>query len=218
MSKLDEKSKQVDAGKAVKDPGGASAKSIVLLFVLGLASSLVFGWLVFPKLLYSEKQQVFDFNHASHVEMVEESCESCHVFRDDGTYAGIPTMDKCVDCHAEVQGESPDEEIFVTEYLEAEKEVPWLIYSKQPDCVFFSHAAHVKKAEMECSECHGDIGESESLKSYQENRITGYSRDIWGENISGIKKNSWDRMKMDDCGECHLEKMGTKGACFQCHK
>ena len=47
------------------------------------------------------------------------------------------------------------------------------------------------------------MGESESLKDYEVNRITGYSRDIWGKNIGGFKKNTWDRMKMDDCAECH---------------
>ena len=218
MGTPDDQSKEISVDKAGKDSGGSSTGIIVLFFIIGFAASLAIGWIAFPKLLYSEKQQPFDFNHLSHLDLVDDGCESCHVFRDDGTYAGVPAMDKCIDCHEEVQGESPDEEIFVTEYVEAEKEVPWLIYSKQPDCVYFSHAAHVKKAEMECAECHGDIGESESLKAYQENRITGYSRDIWGYNIAGIKKNSWDRMKMDDCGDCHLKMIGSKGACFQCHK
>jgi hypothetical protein len=58
---------------------------------------------------------------------------------------------------------------------------------------------------MDCVTCHGHIGESESLKVYEENRITGYSRDIWGKSIGGFKKNTWDRMKMDDCAECHRE-------------
>ena len=109
-------------------------------------------------------------------------------------------------------------EIFITEYVEKEKEVPWLIYSEQPDCVFFSHAAHVVKAGMDCRTCHGEIGESTTTRTYEENRITGYSRDIWGKNIWGIKKNSWDRMKMDDCAGCHEKETGSKGACFQCHK
>jgi hypothetical protein len=52
---------------------------------------------------------------------------------------------------------------------------------------------------MECVTCHGPIGESEVSRPYEYNRITGYSRDIWGKNIAGFKKNSWDRMKMDDC-------------------
>lgn len=190
----------------------------VLLFITGFAVSLAVGWFVFPRLLYSEKKQPFNFNHVLHMELVDEGCESCHSFREDGTFAGVPRLASCVECHEEAQGESADEAVFVSEFVEKEKEVPWLIYSRQPVCVYFSHAAHVKAAEMECAECHGAMGETETLKPYQENRITGYSRDIWGSEISGIKKNSWDSMKMDDCAECHLEKTGSKGSCFQCHK
>jgi hypothetical protein len=105
-----------------------------------------------------------------------------------------------------------------------DREVPWLIYSRQPDCVFFSHAAHVISGQMDCVTCHGHIGESTSLKVYEENRITGYSRDIWGKNIAGIKRNSWDRMKMDDCADCHRENnvnqnsvQTQRGGCFVCH-
>jgi hypothetical protein len=180
-----------------------SAGAITLFFFLGLVASLIVGWVIFPKLLYSRKTQPIDFNHVLHVETVDEGCESCHFFREDGSFAGIPKLEQCIECHEEVQGESPDEIKFVEEYVAKEREVPWLIYSKQPDCVFFSHVAHVKMAKMDCTSCHGPIGESEHLKVYEENRITGYSRDIWGRNISGLKRNPWDRMKMDDCAECH---------------
>ena len=47
---------------------------------------------------------------------------------------------------------------------------PWLNHSKQPDCVFFSHSAHVIGAEMSCESCHGDIGTSEHTRVYEENR------------------------------------------------
>lgn len=218
MSTSEDNTREVSAAGSGNHTGGSSTGVIVVFFIIGFVFSLVSGWVVFPKMLYSEKQQPFDFNHVSHVDMVDNGCESCHFFRDDGTYAGVPTLEQCIDCHEEVQGESPDEEIFVNEYVAEEKEVPWLVYSRQPDCVFFSHAAHVTKAEMECADCHGDIGESESLKPYRQNKISGYSQDIWGKNIAGLKKNSWDKMKMDDCGNCHLETMGSKGACFQCHK
>ena len=202
-----------------------AAGPIILFFIFGLVVSLIVGWVVFPKLLYSQKKQPFDFNHALHNEEVDEECESCHFFREDGSYSGVPTLAQCIDCHEEVQGESPDEQILVEEYVAKEREVPWLIYSRQPDCVFFSHAAHVKLGNMECVTCHGNIGESESLKVYQENRISGYSRDIWGNNIGGFKRNSWDRMKMDDCSECHQKEnvnqgsvQTQKGGCFVCHK
>ncbi len=206
--------------KAVSDGGGFPT----LFFIIGLTLSLIVGWIIFPKLLYSKKEQPFDFSHALHNEMVED-CQSCHFFREDGSFAGVPKLAQCVDCHMDIQGDTEDEAVFVNEYVIPGREVPWLVYSEQPDCVFFSHAAHVKAGGMDCKTCHGPIGQSTSLKPYEENRITGYSRDIWGHNIAGIKKNTWDRMKMDDCSECHVQ-MGVnqtsvqteKGACFVCHK
>jgi nitrate/TMAO reductase-like tetraheme cytochrome c subunit len=218
-------STSVDQTKEVCANGGEPGGFIILFFILGFVASLIVGWIIFPKLLYSQKSQPFDFNHALHNEMVDEGCESCHFFREDGTYAGVPTLAQCIDCHEEAQTEDPNEIKFVEEYVKKGREVPWLIYSRQPDCVFFSHVAHVKNAGMDCVTCHGDIGESTSLKPYEENRITGYSRDIWGKNISGLKKNTWDRMKMDDCAECHVKNnvkqtsvQTGKGACFVCHK
>ena len=217
MSAHDEKPKAA--------PNESASGPITLFFLLGFCASLVLGWGIFPKLLYSKQRQPVDFNHVLHNELVDNGCESCHYFRDDGTYAGVPTLAQCVDCHEEVQGESPEEEKFVNEYVLKGREVPWLVYSRQPDCVFFSHAAHVLKAEMECSACHGHIGESESLKVYEANRISGYSRDIWGQNMLGLRINTWDRMKMDDCADCHAQVAGMqtsvqthKEACFVCHK
>lgn len=211
-----------EIGENKQDRSGAM---IILFFIFGFVASLIVGWVIFPKLLYSQKQQPVAFNHAMHNELVDEGCESCHFFREDGSYSGVPKLAQCIDCHEEVQGESEAEEYFVTEYVQKEREVPWLIYAKQPPCVFFSHVAHVKKGGMDCVTCHGNIGESESLRVYEENRISGYSRDIWGRNISGFKKNSWDRMKMDDCSECHrIEKVNQgsvqteKGGCFVCHR
>lgn len=186
-------------------------------FAISFVIHLFIGWVVFPKLLYSEKQQQpIDFNHKLHVDEMGE-CEGCHFFREDGSYSGIPPLSNCAECHEEAVGEDPEEAKLISEYLEPGKEIPWLVYARQPDCVFFSHAAHVKMGEMECITCHGPVGESENTRPYQYNRLTKYSRDIWGWNIAGLKKNSWDRMKMDDCGKCHDEH-GENNACFVCHK
>jgi hypothetical protein len=237
MSTLDDKaqevSKDIDSGKTEQassqmddsDRSDGAGGFIILFFIVGFAASLVVGWIVFPKLLYSQKKQPIDFNHAVHMEAVDNGCESCHFFREDGSFSGSPKLEQCIDCHEEVIGVSPEETKFVEEYVANEKEVPWLIYARQPDCVFFSHAAHVRGAEIDCTVCHGHVGESEHLRVYEENRITGYSRDIWGKNISGLKKNTWDRMKMDDCAQCHKDTTDKKtsvqtqrDACFVCHK
>lgn len=188
--------------------GASASKSIgpvILFFLIGFAASLVVGWVIFPKLLYSQKKQPIDFNHVIHMEAVDAGCESCHFFREDGSFSGVPKLEQCEGCHSEQIGESDNEAKFVQNYVSKGIEVPWLIYSRQPDCVFFSHAAHIKMAKMDCATCHGPMGEAENLRVYEENRITGYSRDIWGKNIAGLKKNTWDRMKMDDCAECHAD-------------
>jgi hypothetical protein len=206
-----------------KTSGGGAY--IFLSFIVGLALSMVVGWAVFPKVLYSKKSQPIDFSHAMHLEEVDNGCESCHFFREDGTFSGVPKLEQCVDCHEEVMTGGENETLFVEQYVAKDREVPWLVYSRQPDCVFFSHAAHIYGAKLECGTCHGDIGTSDSLKPYEENRITGYSRDIWGHSIAGFKQNTWDRMKMDDCAECH-ETAGIhdssvqtgRDACFVCHK
>ncbi len=200
--------------KAGKNSGMALG---VLFFLVSFTVCLLFGWLVFPNLLYSKKEQPFNFNHALHASETD-GCESCHYSREDGSFSGIPKLASCVECHEEQMGDTEDEALFFTEYVEQEKEVPWLVYARQPDCVFFSHAAHIEGAKMECITCHGPIGDSTVSRVYEKNRITGYSRDIWGKNIWGIKKHSWDRMKMDDCAACHEQETGSKGACFQCHK
>ena len=173
-------------------------------------------------------------------------CESCHSFREDGTYAGLPDTASCAECHSEAMGSDPEEIRFVEEYVKQDREVEWHVYSKQPDCVFFSHAAHVTKGGMDCATCHGDIGTSESSRPYYVNRITGYSRDIWGSNISGIQWYDWSAltkahagegsgegeghggdksaftmrsMKMGDCAACHLHMKGVeREGCFVCHK
>jgi hypothetical protein len=127
-----------------------------------------------------------------------------------------------MDCHDDPEtpmGETAAEKEFLTKYVAEEKEIPWLSYYRQPDCVYFSHIAHVKMGKMECKTCHGNHGKTERLPLYQKNRLTGYSINIWGKRISGLKFNTWDRMKMDDCAECH-EKKGQKqnNECFVCHK
>lgn len=223
MSTVDHKSH--DATDAAAESADSWIGPTMLFFILGLAVSLIVGWVLFPMALYSKQHQPVDFNHELHMEEVDDGCQSCHYFREDGTFSGIPKLESCLSCHEELLGESENEEIFYNEYVVKQREVPWLVYSKQPDCVFFSHAAHVVMGKMDCATCHGHIGESDHSRVYEENRISRYSRDIWGKNIGGFKMHTYDRMKMDDCAECHVANnvaqssvQTTKGACFVCHK
>lgn len=167
-------------------------------FVVGFIGALIVGWLVFPAVLFSQKAQPMNFSHVAHQ---DTACEDCHAFRDDGTYAGIPRLEKCKECHESAMGTTESEKILVEEYVQQEKEIPWKVYSWQPDNVYFSHAAHKAKG-VECVACHRDVSKEEKLPVYNENRITGYS----------------DRtMKMDVCEKCHADK-GANNGCEICHK
>lgn len=208
-----------------KHESESDGAAVFLFFVIGLAASLLVGWIVFPKLLYSKKDQPIDFNHALHVGEVDNSCQSCHYFREDGTFSGIPKLENCLQCHEEMMGDSENERVFYEQYVQKQREVPWHVYSKQPPCVFFSHAAHVKMGNMDCTPCHGNHGDTTSLRPYEENRISTYSKDIWGRNISRLGLKSWEKMKMNDCSRCHVMEnvnqgsvQTLRGGCFVCHK
>jgi hypothetical protein len=101
-------------------------------------------------------------------------------------------MDTCTMCHDDPEfpyGESEAEKVFLEQYVAEGKEVPWLSYYRQPECVYFSHVAHVEMGGLTCAMCHGDFGRSETLPVYKENRISAYSIDIYGRNISGYSRN-----------------------------
>ena len=72
----------------------------VLPFAIGFLAACVFGWAVVPGLFFEDVNQPVKFSHAIHVEGQGMDCESCHYFRDDGSFAGFPTNEGCAECHA----------------------------------------------------------------------------------------------------------------------
>jgi menaquinone reductase, multiheme cytochrome c subunit len=193
-------------------------KPAFIRFLAGLCLSLVFGWFVFPFALYEKIEQPIQFSHKVHTgETGGMSCTDCHEIQADGRFSGIPALEKCTSCHASAIGESPAEKLFIDEYVAKNREVPWLVYAKQPQNVYFSHASHVKLAALECTECHGTHGSSDTLRAFERNRISGYSRDIWGSAISRIGRTPGQGAKMSDCSDCH-ERRNIANTCMKCHK
>ena len=85
MSKSDVTKQVAKDGQETVSEASDTGGPIILFFLVGFALSLVVGWVIFPKLLYSQKKQPIDFNHALHLDLVDEGCESCHFFREDGS-------------------------------------------------------------------------------------------------------------------------------------
>jgi menaquinone reductase, multiheme cytochrome c subunit len=189
-----------------------------LVFAFGVAVALFIGWVAFPRVLYSQKPQPLDFLHKTHAEKSGlTDCAECHVIRQDGIFAGLPATEKCAGCHSERIGESKAEAILVDGYIKPAQETPWLVYSRQPANVWFSHAIHVKRANLPCAECHSTYGEQDSVRMYEVNRISGYSRDLWGHSISRLRNQPHEGMKMSDCEKCHRQRKVEVG-CLGCHQ
>jgi hypothetical protein len=190
----------------------------MLVFGFGVLVALLIGWVVFPRILYVQRHQPLDFLHKTHAEKSGlADCSECHTLRENGTFAGIPAMEKCAGCHSDKIGQSSAEAILVDNYIKTEHETPWLIYSRQPANVWFSHAIHVKRAQLACTECHSTYGESDQVRLYQVNRISGYSRDIWGHSISRLRRSPHEGMKMSDCEDCH-KRHNVEVGCLGCHQ
>jgi len=175
------------------------------------------GWFLFPRVLYSRHSQPVEFRHKTHGEKSGlAQCDSCHTLTSDGQFNGLPHMEICAGCHSDKLGTSPAEAILVDSYIKSGRETPWLLYARQPANVWFSHAIHTQRG-LACTECHGNYGESDQTRMYEQNRISGYSRDIWGRSISRLRRAPHDGMKMSDCEACHKRRKVAVG-CLGCHR
>jgi hypothetical protein len=173
-----------------------------IFFLAGLTVSLAFGWFAYPKLSYRAEPQPLRFSHRTHTgEKGGMKCEDCHTLRADGSFSGVPAIDKCAGCHAAQLGSSSDEKMLVDNYVAANREIPWRVYSRQPDNAFFSHAYHVKTAKLPCEQCHKDHEKTDSLAAYRQNRLSSYG----------------PAMEMSDCERCHQSRRVQAG-CLGCHK
>jgi hypothetical protein len=183
----------------------------------GALLALAAGWAAFPHAIYQTRRQPVDFSHKIHKEKAGQKCDDCHSFRPDGSFSGVPALDKCAGCHAAPMGTTTAEKQFIDQYVTPAREPEWLVYARQPQNVYFSHVTHVKLAGMKCETCHGDEGSTDSLRPHQQDRISGYSRDIWGRPAAHSLFRTEGGMKMDDCVDCHRQR-GLSHSCLDCHK
>ncbi|HYM60896.1 MAG TPA: menaquinone reductase multiheme cytochrome c subunit QrcA [Thermoanaerobaculia bacterium] len=188
-----------------------------LAFGIGLGTALFCGWIAFPYALYRQTEQPIQFSHKIHTgEKAGLTCEECHALTAEGRL-GLPKLDKCAPCHSEPQGKTTAEKLLVDRYVSKGREVPWLVYARQPENVYFSHAPHIKLAQIKCERCHGPHGDTGSLRPFEQSRISTYSRDIHGRSVLPIRRTEWGSMTMDDCSRCHRER-GVQESCLTCHK
>lgn len=142
-------------------------------------------------------EQPIPFSHAKHISGKDSpklACVECHTGAETRAAAGLPSLDRCLQCHMKPQSKSEREGV-VREIAARGGPFEWRPVTRNDAHVYVSHRAHVSIAKMQCATCHGDVAS-------------------WDAPPSSPNKNL---MSMDRCLECHRER-GASTACAACHR
>jgi hypothetical protein len=119
------------------------------------------------------------------------ACLDCHSTADVAAKATIPSVNKCMLCHAKVGVDRPEIKK-VAEFAAAKREIPWVrVYEFEAHAlVKFRHAPHVTKG-IQCTTCHGDMANAATAQALVKHSM--------GTCISCHRQNG----ASDDCATCH---------------
>lgn len=160
------------------------------LYVILVVSMVIFQWYKFIE--GSDIKQPIDFNHKVHMEVAD--CDNCHKYLNKLSFAGIPTLADCMECHEdEPETDNPEEEKLFN-YIDNKKTIHWKRLYKIPVHVYFSHKRHVSIGKIGCEKCHGDMG-----------------------SLSKPPGKALVSIGMDFCIACH-KKDNVETDCVTCHR
>ena len=101
--------------------------------------------------------QPVPFSHKHHVGDDGIDCRYCHTSVETSAFAGIPSTEVCMGCHAHLYADSPLLEP-VRESFRTGRPLEWTRVHDLPDFVYFNHSIHVNKG-IGCVSCHGQVDE-----------------------------------------------------------
>ena len=127
------------------------------ILLVGLA-----GWLVyqFNRSPYVTKQRVHveqpvPFSHQHHVAGLGIDCRYCHTSVEESSFAGIPPIATCMNCHSQIWTNAPMLEP-IREAYRSGIPIQWERVHRMADFVQFNHSIHVAKG-IGCATCHGPV-------------------------------------------------------------
>jgi c(7)-type cytochrome triheme protein len=106
--------------------------------------------------------QPVEFNHQLMVGMGIQ-CLFCHVDATRSPAAGIPSVQRCMGCHATIAKDAPEVKKLAS-YWEAGEPIPWVRINRPPRFVYFSHHVHVVAAGLNCERCHDDVSKMPEIR------------------------------------------------------
>lgn len=164
-----------------------------------------------------QPSQPIEFPHSVHAGINGIDCKYCHNSVDKSKSAGLPTVNVCMNCHKQINGNTPEQQAKIAKiyaaagynpegagkYTGKTKEIVWNKVHSLPDHVYFPHSQHVVVGGIDCKQCHGDMTQQKELAKVQPveelNKIEG--------NIQLTRPT----LTMGWCIECHGEKEISTG-------
>jgi hypothetical protein len=122
-----------------------------------LATVLGIGWYTQPDRFTRgyQPEQPIPYSHQLHAGTLRIPCLYCHSGAQRSPQAGIPSVEKCLNCHKVTKTDSPSIKMLAALYASG-KPLLWNRIHTLPDHVYFDHRPHVN-AGILCQTCHGEV-------------------------------------------------------------
>jgi hypothetical protein len=177
--------------------------ALVLVLIL-LAALLALAWLERASASNSSDESI-KFNHKKHL-AAEVPCLFCHPNALNGAVASLPSLNKCVGCHQNIEVTSAhlpwravpgkgqlDVDVLMAHWEEGEP-LRWAKTYDQPDYVNFNHRPHIA-AGVNCEDCHGDVSLMEVVRPA--------FRINMGFCLNCHNKQAAEKERLTSCATCH---------------
>ena len=173
-----------------------AAGSAVLLTVLGV------GWYTQPDRYVRgyRPAQPIPYSHELHAGVLKIPCLYCHSGALRARQAGIPAVEKCMNCHKVTKTDSPHIRALAALHASGEP-MRWKRVHALPDHVYFDHRPHVS-AGILCQTCHGEVQTMDVLVQSMSMRMgncLGCHRDPH----DALPTGSSIRRGPEHCNACH---------------
>jgi Cytochrome c7 and related cytochrome c/Class III cytochrome C family len=156
-----------------------------------------------------EPVQPIAFSHRMHAGKRQIPCLYCHFGAEKSRHAGIPPMNVCMNCHAQLKVATPEVQKLKEAVLQ-ERPVQWMKVHNLPDFVYFNHSQHVLHP-IACQKCHGPIETMDRVSQvspltmgwcincHRDNGVTPPGQ----RGLAVVKAGTQAPIGGTDCSKCH---------------
>jgi hypothetical protein len=128
---------------------------LVGLGLAGVAAAVLSILALAPDSGAQGPKQPILFSHKLHAGDFQLDCQYCHADARRSSYAGIPSMKRCMGCHQITGAQRPEVQKLQAIWKEG-KPIEWVRVHKLAGFVHFPHQRHVQRG-LACQECHGPV-------------------------------------------------------------